>query len=104
MSADSLKALKAYSWPGNIRELRNIIERAIIRSEGNTLHVDIPEVSGKIIGNTLTMMEMERNHMRRVLASANWKIRGADGAAARLGLKPTTLEARMKRYGLKRPR
>ena len=112
----TLDLLSSYDWPGNVRELENIIERGLIISTSETLELgewkpspsstnssrrveinDTPKLStSKNIG------EVERQHILEVLKSTNWKIRGANGAAAILGLNPTTLEARMKKFGISR--
>jgi len=109
--------LQNYHWPGNIRELRNIIDRAVIISRGGVLEVDLP--AGPLspsprkvappeatTGQIFTEPEMRRREQENLLAAlakTNWKIRGADGAAELLGLKPTTLVTRMQKLGLKRP-
>ncbi len=101
---ESMEALQNYSWPGNIRELRNLIERAMIVAPGPRLRVQLPAVvalSGLPTGRKLE--EVERNHMLSVLESCGWRIRGPNGAAAGLGLKPTTLEAKMTKLGIRRP-
>ena len=110
--------LQSYDWPGNIRELRNIIERAVILSRGKALEFDLPAsptkpviVEGKshaedsIDAGFFTeaeMLQKERGNLAKVLKKANWKIKGADGAAELLGIKPNTLLARIKKLGLKR--
>lgn len=102
-----LTALQRYPWPGNIRELEHVIERAVILSEGPALEpIDwLSPASGKGSGNgkTMTLEEMERQHIHDVLEQTNWRVSGGKGAAAILGLKPTTLEARMKKLGISRP-
>jgi PAS domain S-box-containing protein len=102
-----MTAFQRYSWPGNIRELEHVIERAAILSEGPELEpIDwLSPATGKISknGNTLTLEEIERQHIRDVLGQTNWRVSGDKGAAAILGLKPTTLEARMKKLGISRP-
>lgn len=102
-----MTALQQYSWPGNIRELEHVIERAVILSEGPELEpIDwLSPASSKVSGNekTPTLEEMERQHIRDVLEQTNWRVSGPTGAASVLGLKPTTLEARMKRLGIARP-
>ncbi|BFU91285.1 MAG: hypothetical protein NTAFB01_24720 [Nitrospira sp.] len=102
-----MTALQRYSWPGNIRELEHVIERAVILSEGQELEpIDwLSPASSKGSGNekTLTLEEMERQHIRDVLEQTNWRVSGPTGAASVLGLKPTTLEARMKKLGIARP-
>jgi len=97
----SMETLQRYLWPGNVRELRNIIERATILSAGPTLHVDLPEpLDPKTPG--MTLEEVERRHIIAVLDEVRWRIRGDGGAAQRLGLKPSTLESRMRKAGIKR--
>ncbi|MBX3331740.1 MAG: sigma 54-interacting transcriptional regulator [Nitrospira sp.] len=102
-----MTALQRYSWPGNIRELEHIIERAVILSEGPELEpIDwLSPTSGKVSGNgkSLTLEEIERQHIRDILEQTNWRVSGDKGAAEILGLKPTTLEARMKKLGISRP-
>jgi formate hydrogenlyase transcriptional activator len=100
---DSMAALQRYEWPGNLRELRNVVERAMITSKGSRLTITTPETSVAAPQRSQRLVDVEREHMRRVLEAASWRIRGADGAADRLGVKPTTLETRMAKLGLKRP-
>jgi transcriptional regulator with GAF, ATPase, and Fis domain len=99
--------LQAHPWPGNVRELRNLIERALILTEGPILHIDppgqeAPEVAPHGASNE-TLEAVERAHIRAILARTGWRIRGERGAAAILGLKPTTLEYRINKLGLRRP-
>jgi PAS domain S-box-containing protein len=103
ISNESLIALQQYPWPGNIRELRNTVERAMIVSTGPRLSIAVPPTSSTAAKRSLKLIDVERQHLRAVLESTRWRIRGEGGAAARLGLKPTTLETRMARLGLKRP-
>ena len=103
ISRENLTALQQYSWPGNIRELRNIVERAMILAQGPRLTIAVPSTSSTSARRSLKLVDVEEQHLRAVLESSHWRIRGEDGAAARLGLKPTTLETRMARLGLKRP-
>ncbi len=102
-----MRALHCYAWPGNIRELEHLIERAVILSEGPELApIDwLSPVSEKVLGNgkPLTLEEIDRQYIRDVLEQTNWRVSGPSGAAAVLGLKPTTLEARMKKLGITRP-
>ena len=100
----TMDALRHYSWPGNIRELRNVIERAAIVSESSTLQVLLGSVAvpGAIAPPTLAATE--RAQILAALDQTGWRIRGSAGAAALLGLKPTTLESRIKKLGLKRTR
>jgi formate hydrogenlyase transcriptional activator len=103
ISNESLTALQQYPWPGNIRELRNIVERATIVCTGPRLTIPVPPTSNTAARRSLKLVDVERQHVRAVLESTHWRIRGEGGAAARLGLKPTTLETRMARLGLRRP-
>jgi DNA-binding NtrC family response regulator len=99
---DSMAALLAYPWPGNIRELRNIIERAMILARGPMLQIKLGhQASGPKSANTpVTLEEAERAHILGVLQRSGWRIRGVNGAAELLGIKPTTLESRVKKLGL----
>ena len=102
-----MEALQRYSWPGNIRELRNVIERAMILSNGRRLRIALParsEVAVVGVTRSLKMADVEKEHVRSVLESTGWRIRGNGGAAELLGLQPTTLETRMLKLGLSRPR
>jgi transcriptional regulator with GAF, ATPase, and Fis domain len=114
-----VEILQKYDWPGNIRELRNVIERSVILAQGGPIAFDVP-VNGESIGlatlkqpsnerkksEFLTEAEIRRReceNMFVVLQKTGWKIKGADGAARLLGVKPTTLISRIKRLGLVRP-
>jgi formate hydrogenlyase transcriptional activator len=101
-----LGALQRYQWPGNIRELEHVIERAVILSEGPQLEPIewLTPASGKASGSeqVLTLEEMERQHIVDVLEQTNWRVSGEKGAAKILGLNATTLEARMKKLGIER--
>ena len=99
----SLVALKQYAWPGNVRELRNVVERAMITASGPRLTIGAPSGSAAANRQSAKLMDVDREHIRRVLEGTGWRIRGGDGAANRLGLKPTTLETRMAKLGLRRP-
>jgi transcriptional regulator with GAF, ATPase, and Fis domain len=101
---ETMEGLMRYPWPGNIRELRNEIERAIILSEGSTLRVRLGPVAGLLADAQTTLEDVERQHILAALHQTDWRIRSLDGAAALLGLKPTTLESRIKKLGLQRPR
>jgi transcriptional regulator with GAF, ATPase, and Fis domain len=101
---ESLAALRQYAWPGNVRELRNIVERAMITATGHRLVIPLPRPPAGSAARSTRLTDVEREHIRGVLESTGWRIRGAAGAADRLGLRPTTLETRMAKLGLKRPR
>src|SRR4051812_10303500 len=101
---DTLVALRQYAWPGNVRELRNVVERAMITARTSRLAIPLPHVVGPAAVRSARLCDVEREHIRLVLESSGWRIRGTDGAADRLGLRPTTLETRMAKLGLKRPR
>ncbi len=103
VSADSLARLERYTWPGNVRELRNMVERAMIMHQGPELRIEVAEPTAEGDRAPLTLAEAERRHIRSVLERTGWRIRGAGGAAATLDLKPTTLETRMARLGIRRP-
>ncbi len=100
----TMEALQRYPWPGNIRELRNVIERAVILSEGSTLRVPVGAAAGPALDAPLTLAGAERTQIVAALEQTGWHIRGPAGAATLLGLKPTTLESRIKKLGLQRPR
>jgi len=97
----AMDSMKNYRWPGNVREVRNIIERAMIMSNGPTLEIDLPERAATP-GGSRQLADVERDHIKAVAEATGWRIRGAGGAAEILGLKATTLEARMKKLGLQR--
>jgi len=104
VSEGSMKFLKAYDWPGNIRELKNMVERAMIVSTGPRLNIDISGFIGENqVRSSLKMTDMERQHIRQVLDLTGWRIRGKGGAAELLDINPTTLESRMARLGIQRP-
>lgn len=102
-------ALSRYSWPGNIRELQNLIERAVILSRGSVLEVPLTELkqSGRVVTEqsaSNSLESVERDHILRILRETNWVIGGPTGAATRLGLPRTTLNNKMQRLGITRPR
>jgi formate hydrogenlyase transcriptional activator len=108
ISPDMMDALVRYAWPGNIRELQNFIERAVILSPKSTLHAPVSELepfqphkgsNAPISG----LAEVERDHILRALEASNWVIGGHSGAAARLGMKRTSLAYRMKKLRMRRP-
>ena len=100
-----MHALKAYHWPGNVRELENIIERAMVINQGATLQIGdwLPQGATNTQSKDIpTLRQLQRDHILKVMNLTNWRVRGAGGAAEKLGLKPTTLEARMKKLGIQR--
>ncbi len=101
---ETMNALKSYRWPGNIRELRNIIERAMIVTNDSSLHVELPRRRPAKEVPRSRLEEIERDHIKAVVESTGWRISGEGGAAEILGLKPTTLEGRMKKLGIIRPK
>jgi formate hydrogenlyase transcriptional activator len=123
MSEGQLAVLESYRWPGNVRELQHVIERAVILSQGTQLALGdwfrdaaaaaVPmspptpttpttAEAGRADSSPLTLEEAERLHILRVLEETGWRVSGKSGAAERLGLKPTTLESRMKRLAINR--
>ena len=108
ISAETMNALSRYHWPGNIRELENFIERAVILTRGTSLVVPVSELKTRraVDGdarNVSTLEEAEREHIRQALQQANWLVGGPSGAAAKLGMKRTTLQSRMVKLGIERP-
>lgn len=102
VSKKTMTLMQNYPWPGNIRELKNVIERAMILSTGETLRIDRLGAEDEISMQDMTLKQVERDHILKVLESTGWRVRGQNGAASILDLKPTTLEARMKKLGIKR--
>jgi formate hydrogenlyase transcriptional activator len=98
----AMQALQSYSWPGNVRELRNLIEHAMIVSKSKTLDVHVPKQASSETDTTGNLQDMERMHIVAVLEKTDWRLAGQDGAAEVLGLKRTTLQAKMKKLGIKR--
>jgi transcriptional regulator with GAF, ATPase, and Fis domain len=103
ISKEHLAALTRYGWPGNVRELRNVIERAVILSTGSRLAVELPRAKPSAHRQATRLDDVERDHIQAVLERTAWRIRGEGGAAELLGLKPSTLEGRMNKLGLRRP-
>jgi formate hydrogenlyase transcriptional activator len=108
---EAMATLSGYAWPGNIRELENLIERAVIVSRGSRLEVPLAELeqAGKATAaieaprRLTTLEEAEREHIRGALHEANWQVGGPSGAAVRLGMKRTTLQSKMAKLGIERP-
>ncbi len=111
VSIKAMNELPQYSWPGNVRELQNFIERAVILSPGKVLrlplselnqHNSLADIPGQSPGSRLTLKDANREHIIQALAETNWIIGGLKGAAARLGLKRTTLISKMQRLAISR--
>jgi formate hydrogenlyase transcriptional activator len=105
----AMNALTAYPWPGNVRELENFIERAVILSRGMELQLPVAELTQRTQGivspargDFATLEHAEREHIMRALAETAWVIGGPSGAAARLGMKRTTLQSRIRKLGITR--
>jgi len=108
ISSSAMEALVAHSWPGNIRELQNLVERAVIRSTGDELHVPLDDLENdvELAGSAEadgTLVEAERQHILAALKKTRWVLAGPRGAAARLGINRSTLQFRMKKLGIMRP-
>lgn len=119
LSRKQAALLKRYSWPGNIRELKNVIERGVILSQGKVLRLDLamadildagPErsaddavVAANRVMTDIEIRQMEKRNMIEALTLANWKVSGPAGAAELVGIKPTTFTDRMKKHGIARP-
>jgi formate hydrogenlyase transcriptional activator len=107
--AATMDALSRYDWPGNIRELQNLIERAVILSHGTALNVPMEALTPRMPPPTRaaidaeTLEDNDRRHILAMLEASNWVIAGPSGAAARLGLKRSTLQFRMRKLGINRP-
>ena len=106
-----MESLQGYEWPGNIRELRNVLERAIITSTGSNLQLPGKLSQYKVTNNDnsrkeaaiLSLEEVERNHILNTLQKTNWQISGIKGATTILKMNPSTLRSRIKKLGLKKP-
>jgi len=108
--AEAMDALVQYPWPGNVRELENVIERAVILSPGSALRINLadfktaaPALDGPTTSG-LTLADAEREHILGVLRDTGWVLGGPNGAAARLAMKRTTLQSKMKKLNISRPR
>jgi len=102
---ETMSALTSYQWPGNIRELQNFIERSVILSSGNVLRPPLESLKAAAETESLeaiTLEEAERNHIRKILEQTRWVVAGPNGAAARLGIKRSTLYFRMQKLGISR--
>ncbi len=119
LTLTAISKLQSYDWPGNVRELRNVIERAVILARGGTLDFDLPMASPPATParsappaddaaqpeflSEAELQRRERDNLWVILEKTNWKIKGPDGAAEILGVNPTTLISRIKKWGLKKP-
>ncbi|MBU4129714.1 MAG: sigma-54 dependent transcriptional regulator [Proteobacteria bacterium] len=107
VSKHTLNTLQDYHWPGNVRELESVIERAVIISQGSVLQVlelfDTLQQTKELEGQDVTtLVELEQAHILQVLKKTGWQIEGEKGAATLLGINPSTLLARMRKYGISR--
>jgi transcriptional regulator with GAF, ATPase, and Fis domain len=101
-----MKVLQNYAWPGNIRELEHVIERAVITTQGPVLRLAEPIDAGRIpdrMVDPLSINDVEREHILKVLEKTEWRIEGNKGAASLLNLNPSTLRSRMQKLGIVRP-
>jgi PAS domain S-box-containing protein len=118
LSRAHANTLRDYSWPGNIRELKNVIERAVILSSGNVLRLDLSMPGAAMVTETVAtseqddservlteqeMRELQKRNLTAALEQSNWRVSGRDGAAEVLGVKPTTLADRIRSFGIKKP-
>ncbi len=103
ISLTSMDAVCDYHWPGNVRELKNTIERSLIINTGRTLQIELPSNLEEFEKQACTLEDVQKKHILATLKMTEWCIRGKNGAAKILGLKPTTLEARMAKLGIQRP-
>ena len=101
---EAMRALQAWIWPGNVRELENLIERSVILTQGSALTVPIAELRSDLYNgpHDSSLESFEREHILRVLRETGGVIAGLHGAAARLGMKRTTLQSRMQKLGITR--
>jgi len=101
---EKMLALQRHPWPGNVRELRNVIERAVIISTPPRLAPELPRPRAGAGRRHTKLADVERDHLLAVLERTHWRVRGAGGAAELVGLKPSTLEGRLTKLGIRRPR
>lgn len=118
LTQSQVDAIAGYDWPGNVRELKNVIERAVILSKGGVLQLDLPSARAEAHASSATpidrkpsqiltendMRELQKQNMQAALERSGWKVSGPNGAAALLGVKPTTLADRIKAFELQRPK
>jgi transcriptional regulator with GAF, ATPase, and Fis domain len=98
-----MKSLQQHHWPGNVRELKNIIEHAVIITPDDKLRIEMSNAKRPKSTVRKTLNEVQKDHILEVLGQVNWRVRGENGAADILGLKPSTLDSRMIKLGIKRP-
>jgi formate hydrogenlyase transcriptional activator len=100
-----MEALCHYHWPGNVREVENFVERCVILSQGSTLEVPLGELQpvNRPAADATSLEGVEREHILRCLNECNWVIAGPSGAAAKLGMKRTSLQSKMQKLGIARP-
>jgi formate hydrogenlyase transcriptional activator len=106
ISPETMSALSSYQWPGNIRELQNVIERSVILTSGNVLQpalASLKNAAGAESLGAITLKDAERDHILKTLEHTRWVVAGPNGAAARLGIKRSTLYFRMQKLGISRP-
>jgi transcriptional regulator with GAF, ATPase, and Fis domain len=109
LTDEAIKRLESYAWPGNVRELQNVMERAVILSPETTVEVHALAItphapsSTRSSADVVTLADAERQAIEVALEAARWRISGTGGAAELLALKPTTLHAKMKKLGIRRP-
>jgi len=104
IAPQSLRGLQDYPWPGNVRELRNVIERAMIVAGTSTLTPVVPSRGSSRPRESTQLVDVQKAHITSVLEGCGWRVRGQRGAAQQLGVKPTTLESKMERLGIRRNR
>jgi formate hydrogenlyase transcriptional activator len=105
ISRETMSALVSYQWPGNIRELQNFIERSVILTSGNVLDPPLMSLKSAAVAESIeatTLEDAERDHIRKILEQTRWVVSGPNGAAARLGIKRSTLYFRMQKLGISR--
>ena len=100
VSKQALNLLQQYAWPGNIRELRNVIEHAVILSQGEILNLEMPKNLIENAAQAPSLEDSERQHILKVLEKTGWRIKGENGAAEILNLKPSTLYSKMSKLGI----
>jgi formate hydrogenlyase transcriptional activator len=104
VSKATLERMESYAWPGNIRELQNVIEHAVVTASGSTIDIDdsILGVDSTLRADVEALQQVERAHIIRVLKQTNWVVHGQAGAASILRINPSTLRFRMQKLGIKR--